>query len=401
MIDGGRNNDQVIVIGAGASGLAVANALRARAIPVRIIEKARRAGEAWHHRHPQLRLNTHRDLSQLPGMVLPAGIDPFPSRDDITRYLTEYARQLNTPIDYGVTATCIERSDGNWTIQSDSGVYTAHHVVIATGLDRVPFTPDWPGRESFSGEFIHAADFGDVDNYRGKKVLVVGCGNSGSDILNHLSTIVTESLKVSVRHGPVVFPKRLYGIRVQRLSPVLARLPVPVVDRLLALTEVVAFGNLRKWGLPRHLQGGATRLVEGGIAPAIDDGFVQALKSGRIEIVPAIRQFKSSTIELIDGSCVQADVVIAATGYRTGLETLIGNTGVLDDSGTPVINGAQQLDSCRGLWLTGMRPRLPGFFYMACKTSAEIAAAIAVSRDAGEPSATCADALEPADVVIG
>jgi cation diffusion facilitator CzcD-associated flavoprotein CzcO len=382
-----RNNHRVIVVGAGANGLAVAHALRQRAIPVTIIEKAKRPGDAWYQRHPQLSLNTHRDLSQLPGMAPLTDTAAFPTRVDTIRYLTEYARRLDVPIDYGVTVTRIDRSGGAWSVITDAGVYNARHVVIATGLDRVPFIPDWQGREAYRGKLLHAADFGELGKYSGKKVLVVGCGNSGSDILNHLSTIDTERVYVSVRHGPIVFPRYLYGIPVQRLSPVLSKLPVRIVDALLALTQFVAFGDLRKWGLPRIERSGATRLIKDGIAPAIDDGFVQALKDGRIEVVPAIHSFAPTQVELSDSRCLDVDVVIAATGYRTGLESLLGKTELLDDSGTPVIDGAQQHDAYPGLWFCGMRPRLPGFFYMAQRTSTEIATAIAASSSDDSASA--------------
>ena len=374
------NGETVIVIGAGANGLAVARALREQAIPVRIVDRAGRAGDAWRQRHPQLRLNTHRDLSCLPGLALPAGSAAFPSRDDIIRYLEEYAARLDVPVDYAVTVERIEQSSGGWAIETDCGTYYSEHVVIATGREQVPYIPGWPGRESYRGRLIHAHEFGDADQYRGSKVLVIGCGNSGSDILNHLSTIETAGLLVSVRNGPVVFPRYLYGIPVQRLSPVLAVLPVRVVDLLLALTERIAFGNLGKWGLPRHARGGASRLVEDGVAPAIDTGFVRALKSGRLQVVPEIRSFDATAVVLVDGRRVEADVVIAATGYRTGLDTMLGNMDVLDESARPVINGAEQHASYPGLWFTGMRPRLPGFFHMACKTSVEIASAIAAAR---------------------
>jgi cation diffusion facilitator CzcD-associated flavoprotein CzcO len=216
-----RHNHPVIVIGAGSNGLAVAHALRQRAIPLTIIEKARHAGDAWHHRHPQLCLNTHRDLSHLPGMAPLADSAAFPTRSETIAYLAEYSRRLDVPIDFGVTVTRIEQTGDTWSITTDASIYHARQVVVATGLDRVPFIPDWTGREAYRGKLLHAANFGDLASYRGKKLLVVGCGNSGSDILNHLSTIETERLWVSVRHGPVVFPRYLCGIPVQRLSPVL------------------------------------------------------------------------------------------------------------------------------------------------------------------------------------
>jgi NADPH-dependent 2,4-dienoyl-CoA reductase/sulfur reductase-like enzyme len=176
---------------------------------------------------------------------------------------------------------------------------------------------------------------------------------------------------------------------------------VRVVDSLLNLTQFVAFGNLRKWGLPRNELGGATRLLEDGVAPAIDDGFVQALKAGRIEVLPEIRRFTATGVEFRDGRCVEADVVIAATGYRTGLETLLGNTDLLDDRGTPVIDGAQQLDSHQGIWFCGMRPRLPGFFHMAHRSSAAIAAAIAAGQSDGEEPTPNASKSSPVDAMAG
>jgi cation diffusion facilitator CzcD-associated flavoprotein CzcO len=374
-----HNSTEVIVVGAGANGLAVAHALRQRAIPVRIVDQASRAADAWYHRHPQLRLNTHRKLSQLPGMPLPRDGAPFPSRDDIIRYLDEYARRLEVPIDYGVTVTRIRQSAGGWSLETADGSYSARHVVVATGHDRIPFIPDWPGRDGFTGKLIHAADFGDVASYRRQKLLVVGAGNSGSDILNHLATIDSDRLWVSVRTGSVVFPRRLFGVPVQRLSPFMARLPAALVDTILNLTEWLAFGNLKKWGLPKPPQGGATRLLTQGISPAIDDGFIAALKSGRIEVVPEIRQFHDAAVELANGDRVEPDVVIAATGYHSGLVSLLDVPGLLNDRGIPVIHGKQQLAACPGLWFSGMRPRLPGFFYMACNTSREIATAIAAT----------------------
>jgi len=271
---GNQSHNIAIVIGAGASGLAAAYALQKRGIAVQIIEKSSRAGDAWYHRHPQLHLNTHRHLSKLPGMAIPKTAGPFPSRDRIIQYLDDYAKQLDAPIDYGVTVERISQSSSGWTIETDKGVYTTHHVVVATGHDRVPHIPYWEGHKQFEKELIHAADLGDISRYRGKKILVVGAGNSGTDVLNHLSTIDTDKLWVSVRDGPTVFPKRLFGVPVQRLSPLLVRLSIPAVDRFLCLIEKIAFGDLRKWGLHRHPLGGATRLAETGTTPAIDIGFL-------------------------------------------------------------------------------------------------------------------------------
>lgn len=368
--------DRVIVIGAGASGLAAANALRERKIQVRIIDSADRVGNAWYQRHPQLHLNTHRQLSALPGLDIPKSAGAFPSRNNIIRYLDEYAQQLDVPIDYGVKVTRIDRSRSGWNITTNSGDYHARHVVVATGYASIPVIPDWTARETFERPLIHAADFGDVSKYHKRKILVVGAGNSGTDILNHLAKIETENVWVSVRHGPVIFPVRLFGIPMQRLSPLFAVMPVRVADAMLALTEFIAFGKLEKWGLRKHWQGGITRLLNTGTAPAIDNGFVASLKAGKVTVVSAIERFENNTVHLTDQQTIEPDIVIAATGYRTGLQSILGHLDVLDESGIPKIHGDEQMKAYPGLWFSGMQPRLTGFFQLAGNTAHKIARAI-------------------------
>jgi cation diffusion facilitator CzcD-associated flavoprotein CzcO len=373
--------DHVIIIGAGASGLAAAEALCKRGIQVRIIDRASRAGDAWYHRHPQLRLNTHRLLSALPGLAIRKAAGAFPSRDSIIRYLDEYAQRLEAPIDYGVEVTRIDRSRSRWIINTSAGDYHARHVVVATGHARVPVMPAWKGRETFAKPLIHAADFGDLANYRKRKILVVGAGNSGTDILNHLASIDTQQVWVSVRHGPVIFPVRLFGIPMQLLSPLFSIMPVRVADAMLALTEVIAFGKLKKWGLRKHPQGGITRLLDTGTAPAIDNGFVASLKAGKVTVVPAIESFETNRVRLADQQSIEPDIVIAATGYRTGLQSILGHLDVLDDSGVPKVHGDEQMEAYPGLWFTGMQPRLTGFFQLAGSTASKIARAIERGKD--------------------
>ena len=384
---------RVVVIGAGASGLAVANALRGAGVAVRILDGAERVAEPWRRRHPQLRLNTHRRLSSLPGLELPRSAGAFPARDAVVGYLERYAGRLDVPIEFGVHVQHLERDAdaGLWRIDTAEGCRWAEHVVIATGRDRVPFIPHWPGMARTRAEVLHSADLGDVRRFRGRRILVVGAGNSGMDALNHLVSIETKRIWVSVRHGPAVFPTRLFGFPVQLLSPLLDRLPVKTADWMLALTERIAFGDLRQWGLPRHADGGASRLLGEGTAPAIDNGFIRALTKGRADIVAPLEAFRADHVRLTDGRMIDPDVVICATGYRPGLEPMLGHLGVLDERGFPTIDGAEQDSRYPGLWFSGMRPALSGFFRAAGRNAAAIAAAVRASmpeRDTvGDPSA--------------
>lgn len=376
-----------LVIGAGAAGLATAHALKQAGIPVAILEKSDRVAIAWRGRHPQLHLNTHRRFSQLPGLKVPKSVGAFPGRDAVVRYLEEYARFIGVPILYETAVERIDRDNNGWTVETGKGPMRARHVVIATGRDRVPRIPKWSGRQRFTGEIRHSADFGAVEHYRGKRVLVVGAGNSGSDVLNHLVRVATRSLHVSVREGSVVSPTRQLGVPVQLLSPLMEALPLAWTDRLMEATQWLSFGNLARYGLPRPA-GGATRLARQGVAPAIDNGFVAALKRNRISVMRELCRFDATGAIFADGRRIEPDVVIAATGYRTGLDPMLGHLGVLDANGVPLANGATPDPRHPGLWFVGMRPRLSGYFRAATRDSAKLARVIAAdpgTRTAGKP----------------
>lgn len=386
MSDRAQQRGEVVVIGAGAAGLAAAQALKQRGIAVRVIEASDRVAEAWRHRHPHLRLNTHRWLSSLPGMKLPPSAGAFPDRDSLIRYLEDYTARFALPIDFGVRVEGVERNGDHWLLQTSRGPEAVRQVVVATGENRIPRLPDWPGAAGFRGEILHSADFGPRERYRGKRVLVVGAGNSGTDVLNHLSRVETGEVWVSVRHGPVIFPTRLLGFPVQLTGPLMEKLSLTTVDRLLEITERLAFGRLARWGLRRHWVGAATRMARTGVAPAIDNGFIAALKAGKVEVVPEIEAFEPDSVRLIDGRCLKPDVVIAATGYETGLEKLLGHLGVLDTRGVPVVNGAETAPGCPGLRFTGMRPYLGGYLRDAGRAGRAIAAAIEAELSLGPRS---------------
>ncbi len=370
---GARPDADVVIIGAGSGGLSTAYALKRRSVSVRILDRAAEVATSWRRRHPQLCLNTHRSLSHLAGLPFPKSTGAFPARDAVIRYLEDYARFAGVPIEHGVEVERIDQAAQGWRLQTSAGAISATHVVVATGRECVPFIPDWPGLDSFTGDVRHSADFGDVSQYRDKRVLVVGAGNSGTDVLNHLVRAGTRSLRVAVRHGPAIAPCRMLGFPMQRTAPLLEMMPAPLADRALKDMERLAFGNLARLGLSQHPQGGATRLRKGGITPAVDDGFIAALKAGRVHVHPAVERFDRADVITADGRRVEADFVIAATGYRTGLEPILGHLNVLDGKGEPLANGATAIDHCKGLWFIGMRASLSGFFRAARKDGQAIA----------------------------
>nr|WP_155921607.1 NAD(P)/FAD-dependent oxidoreductase [Mesorhizobium sp. L2C054A000] len=366
----------VIVIGAGAAGLAAADALGRRGVRVVVLEKEPRIAEPWRRRHEKLTLNTHRALSALPGLAYPPRTAAFPNKDAIVGYLEDFARARGIRVEFGTAVERIERRGNGWLVHTGRETLSARNVIVATGRDRLPWTPDWPGKASFSGKLIHAADFGTADDYAGKKVLIVGAGNSGFDVLNHLARADTKAIWLSARQGPSLMPKRIGKVAVARFGGFMAMLPTWIADAAIAATQRLVFGDLTRFGLPPAPKGGASRLGVEQIAIAVDDGAVAALKAGRISVVAPVAPFEGAGVRLNDGTVLDPDVVIAATGYRIGLEAMLGDLGVLDAKGVPKANGGTPSGQ-PGLWFIGMRPSLTSYFHSAGLQAQAIARQIA------------------------
>ncbi|MER8434928.1 NAD(P)/FAD-dependent oxidoreductase [Mesorhizobium caraganae] len=251
----------VIVVGAGAAGLAAAYALTKAGLAVLLLEKEHHVGEPWRRRHNDLHLNSHRALSSLPGVNYPEGTPAFPHKSVVVEYLNLFVRYHGLAIEYGIDVGEVSLTGGHWVIQTNAGRRIARHIVIATGRDRVPYIPQWKGMENFRGEIIHSAAFGEAKTYSQRKVLVVGAGNSGFDVLNHLAKVDTAHVWLSARSGPTLLPKRIFKFAVHLLSPLVARLPMKAADAVMAATQRLAFGDLTKIGLPSAAAGGVSRLA--------------------------------------------------------------------------------------------------------------------------------------------
>ena len=367
----------VLVIGAGLSGLACAQALARRGIQPTVLDAKTRVAEPWRARHPALRLNIHRHFAGLPGQPAPASDGPFLRRDTVVAHLERYAARLQVPIHFGVEAHAIRRSAGRWQVSTTAGTYEADHVVVASGLDRLSHIPAWPGVDAFRGELLHVSDLGDVARFDGQRVLVVGAGNSGTDALNHLARHRPTEVLVALRHGPALVPTRVFGFPLHRLARVFAALPARIVDPACRAIQRLFLGNLARHGLRSHPDGGGTRLIRDGVTVAIDDGFAAALASGRLRIVAAVERFEPDRVRLADGSTCQPDVVIAATGYRSGLAPLLGELDVLDDEGRPRHPTGEADARHPGLWFTGFRPTFTGYFDAAGVAAERIAGGVA------------------------
>lgn len=296
----------LVVVGAGQSGLATA-ALAPRHGFARtlVLEAADQAGGAWPRYYDSLTLFSPARYSSLPGMRFPGDPDRYPRRDEVVDYLRDYASRLAADIRTSTEVTSVTRRDGTWVVGSDDGrQITARAIVAATGDYTNPYLPDVPGRDGFAGQELHAAEYRRPGPFTGRRVVVVGGGNSAVQIAAELGAVADTTL--ATRRPIGWTPQRPLGRDVHwwfeltrfdtaPLRRLLTRVPVSVLD------DGHHRSALEEYGVDRREM--FTRLTRDGVLWA-------------------------------DGTKEPVDAVVWATGYRLAFPYLTGS-GALDADGRP------------------------------------------------------------------
>jgi putative flavoprotein involved in K+ transport len=359
----------VCVVGAGAAGLACAVTLRREGAEVVVLERDE-IGAAWEMRYDCLHLHTVRWLSGLPGYRIPRSYGKWPSRDGVVDYLRRYARHHELDVRTGHRVERIDRNDETWVVDVGHEPITAGRVVVATGYSNVAFLPDWPG--TFVGELVHSSEYRRGAPYRGHRVLVVGAGNSGAEIAIDVARAGASEVLLAVKTAPAVVRRDTLGVPSQLLGIASTHLPTGVVDRIASTLRRAAFGDLAALGLPAPAKP-YSEFLRRRVIPIVDVGLVAALKDGRVRVVPALERFEDGTPVLADGRLVEVDAVIAATGFRTGLEPLVGHLGVLDEAGVPLVHGADEHSAAPRLHFVGFLVTLGGTLQLIGKQAERLA----------------------------
>ena len=347
------NDRRVIVVGAGPAGLASAAELGRRGIAALVLEQAPAVGWSWRGRYDRLRLNSSRPFSRLPGGRFRRGTGLFPTRDEMVSYLEDYAVRHRLAVLLETRLQRIDRGPGGWLLRTSSGDIAADQVVMASGYAHTPFMPDWPGRDRYQGRLLHSAAYRNAESLGDGDLLVVGAGCSGMEIANELARNGDRRVRLSVRTPPNMILRSAIG-------PLFARaflkLPPRRADRLMNAVRRREIGDLTDYGLPQPDEGVFSRLNRLGVAPAIvDKETIQAIKDRRIEVVAGVESFDRTGVRLADGTSIEADAVVAATGYRCGLEPLVGHLEALDRRGVPRARHGE--GAMRGLRFVGYLPR--------------------------------------------
>ncbi len=329
-------SDRVCIIGAGSSGLVAAKVLAERGIPFDCFELGSRPGGLWRFgndsgRSPayaSLRTNTSRDRTGYECFPMPAGEDPFPRHDELCAYFDTFVERYR--LDPAITSrTEVVRVAE--AAASDSGAaydvtvrfleggaeetrsYRA--VIVASGHHWDPSWPDFPGAGDggFAGVEIHSFDYRGPEepaSLAGRRVLVVGIGNSACDIACELAGVASRTL-LSTRAGAHVLPKHLLGRPLDHwITPAVSYLPARAQAAVFAALLRLGRGDQRRAGVPRPPH----RL--GQEHPTISQDLLRHAREGRIEVRPEVSGLAGRRVGFADGSAEEIDAVVYATGYH-------------------------------------------------------------------------------------
>jgi dimethylaniline monooxygenase (N-oxide forming) len=316
---------QVAVIGAGSSGLAAMKALREHGLDVEAFERGSDIGGLWRYEndnqlsaaYASLRTNVSLRRMQYPSFAMPRSYGDFPHHREMAAYLGTYADAfaLRDAIHFRTSVERLEpTADGAWSITLDDGSRHGYGaVVVATGLFRSPRLPTDPG--SFDGTLSHSYTYRTPEPYRGRRVLVVGAGQSAAEIAVEVSTVAEQTF-MSVRGGVHVIP-RWIGRRPYDAADVapLNRLPWKLLNMIYGLRVSRALGpHPASWPLPAH------RPVEG--IPIVSTELLPAVRRGDVVVKPAIERLSENSVRFVDRSEERVDRIVYATGYRISLPYL-------------------------------------------------------------------------------
>jgi cation diffusion facilitator CzcD-associated flavoprotein CzcO len=368
---------RVVVVGAGPAGLASAAELGRRGVAVTVLERADAIAASWRGRYDKLRLNSSRPFSKLPGERWVRGTPIFPSRDEVVAYLERYARRNRIEVRLGTRLERIDSDGQRWILRTSTGDLLADHVIVAAGYEHTQFIPDWPGRDRFEKRLIHSGEYRNPQPFDGADVLVVGPGSSGMEIAYDLAGNGARRVRLSVRTPPNILIRAPAG---PLFANALRRLPPRRADALMKVIREKEIGDLTEYGLPVPEEGIFSRLRRLSVAPAIvDKEVIEAIREGRIEIVAGVESLDETGVTLADRTRIEPDAVVAATGYRPGLEPLVGHLGVLNERGAP--HAPQGQEAAPGLRFVGYRP-LPAHIGHMGREARRAAREVAASLDA-------------------
>ena len=300
----------VVVIGAGQSGLAATKALQAHGISPLVLEARDRAAGSWPCYYDSLKAFSPAGFNSMPGMPFPGDPDRYPARAEVADYLDSYGAALGVEIHTGTRVATV-RSEGREfvVVTADGRHLRATGIVAASGSFSSPHSPTFPGQGGFTGELTHVADYRNPAPYAGKRVIVVGAGDSAAQVANELAPLARVTL--ATRHPLRFIPQRIGAKDVHYW--------------------------LRETGFDSLPAGWLSKITEGSV---ITDsvGFQRTVADGLLDVRPVFTGLDGDHVVWNHDGRERVDAVILATGYRPSLGYL-RELGALDPGGAPLHAG--------------------------------------------------------------
>ncbi|MCY4781654.1 ArsO family NAD(P)H-dependent flavin-containing monooxygenase [Sphingobacterium sp. UT-1RO-CII-1] len=313
----------VIIIGGGQSALACGYFLRRTQLNYIILDDQEKPGGAWNHGWDSLTLFSPAQFSSLPGWFMPESIGKFPSRKETIRYLSDYETKYNIPVLRATKVNSVKQTDSGFQIETTKGTYSAKAVISATGNWSAPFIPPTKGRESFKGLQMHSAHYKTPDIFEGQKVLVVGAGNSGAQLLAEISTVAHTEWSTL---GPPIF------------------LPDHVDGRVLFDTATAMY-NAQKEGRPIDKpQYDLSNIV---MVPSV----VDARQRDVLQSKGKVAEITPDGVIWESGEQENFDAIVWCTGFKPATQHL-ESLNITDAEGKINVSGTKS-NNIPGLWLVG------------------------------------------------
>lgn len=301
----------VVVIGAGQSGLAAARTLQAHGISPVVLEAGPEPAGSWPRYYDSLTLFSPARYSGMPGLDFPGDPDHYPHRDEVVAYLRRYAASLGADIHTRTPVTAVEaHARAGFVVHTATGqTFHTAGVVAATGSFGNPYVPVLPGQDRFTGRLLHVASYLSPHHYVGERVIVVGGGNSAVQVGYELAQVATVTM--ATRHPLTFHPQCRDGRDIHHWL------------------EVTGFDLLPPQWLSHYL----------GDHWVVDTGkYRHALETGQLDRRPMFTGFDTDGVIWLDGMRERVDAVVFATGYRPDLDYL-RPLGALDNEGMPLHSG--------------------------------------------------------------
>ncbi|MCD9643206.1 Indole-3-pyruvate monooxygenase YUCCA6 [Datura stramonium] len=316
-----------VIVGAGPSGLAAAACLKEKGVASLVLERSNCIASLWQLKtYDRLRLHLPKQFCELPLMSFPDDFPTYPTKQQFIKYLELYAMTFDIRPLFNQTVVCAnyDQNLGFWRVRTETTTTTIEYVsrwlIVATGENAEAVVPGIEGMGEFGGRIMHTSLYKSGEIFRGKKVLVVGCGNSGMevclDLCNH-----DASPSLVVRDTVHVLPREMLGKSTFGLSMWLLKwLPMRLVDRFLLITSRLLLGDTARLGLDRPEIGPLELKNLSGKTPVLDVGTLAKIKSGDIKVYPGIKRLlKHRTVEFLNGQTEEFDAIILATGYKSNV----------------------------------------------------------------------------------